>query len=80
METKLTKWGNSLAVPLSKEIVAQTSLSSGDKISVTVEKDGRIVLTPMRPRSAAEELLEAISPKNRHSAVDWGRPAGKEAW
>jgi len=27
-----------------------------------------------------EELLDGITPENRHDLVDWGQPAGKEVW
>jgi antitoxin MazE len=27
-----------------------------------------------------DELVDRITPENRHDEVDWGRPVGKEAW
>ena len=27
-----------------------------------------------------DELVRRITKKNRHDAVDWGRPVGKEIW
>ena len=27
-----------------------------------------------------EELVEQITPENRHKEVDWGKPVGKEVW
>lgn len=80
METKLAKWGNSVAVRLPKAALAQSSLHSGDKLTVSVEKDGRIVLTPARRKLRLMELVEGITPENQHGDVDWGRPAGKEPW
>ena len=80
METKLAKWGNSFAVRLPKEIVAQAALTTGDKFSLSVEKDGRIVLRPKPRKIALAELLEGITGENQHSQADWGRPVGKEAW
>ncbi len=80
METKLAKWGNSFAVRLPKEVVAQTSLNSGDKISVSVEKDGGIVLRPKPRGISLAKLVEGITSENQHSEASWGRTLGKEAW
>ena len=80
METKLAKWGNSVGLRLPKEIVARSALQSGDSISISLEKDSKIVLTPKQRKITLAELVEAITPENQHDPVDWGRPAGKEAW
>ena len=33
-----------------------------------------------RKHPTLEELLDKITPENRHEEVDWGPPVGKEVW
>jgi len=44
------------------------------------EEDGRIVIEPVeRPEYDLDELVAGMTPQNRHSEVDLGPPAGREA-
>jgi antitoxin MazE len=45
------------------------------------EESGRIVIEPaQRKEYDLAELVKGITPKNRHEAVDFGEPVGKEVW
>lgn len=35
---------------------------------------------PLEREPTLEELIAAITPENRHEAVDWGAAVGKEVW
>lgn len=78
-ETKVSKWGNSLAVRIPLAIARQASLTEGDRL-VLVLADGGIVLRLARRKYELSELVARITPKNRHKETDWGQPQGGEPW
>lgn len=80
METTLRKWGNSLALRLPLALLREADMSPDEKVSVTVA-DGRIVIAPCeRVAYDLDDLLDGITPRNRHAALDTGAPVGKEVW
>lgn len=82
MVTRVTKWGNSQGVRLSKELLSEADIGIGDAVSVTV-RDGAVVLTPVRRVRGCvdlEELVGRIPPGYRPGEVGWGPPVGGEVW
>ncbi len=79
MKTKLSKWGNSLAVRIPSSVAAQASLAAGSSFEVEYA-NGALLLTPLEDEPGLDELLEKITPENLHEEVDWGAPVGKEVW
>jgi antitoxin MazE len=77
--TQVSRWGNSLGVRLPRSVAREARLDDGDTVSVSVD-NGAIVIRPSRPRHSLEELVERITPRNRHGEADWGGPLGDEAW
>ena len=80
MTTQLSKWGHSLALRVPKAAASSAGLREGDKVSVTVEQEGVLVIRAVRRKYTLEQLVAGITKKNRHDEVDWGRPVGKETW
>jgi antitoxin MazE len=80
MVTTVKKWGNSMGIRLPKSVVQEVGLTEG--ATVTIEaKEGQIVITPLRrPRYALKDLVGRITTRNRHAAVETGKPVGKEIW
>ena len=76
---QLVKWGNSHAVRLPKNVLRQARISEGDELSVRAEA-GRIALEHTKPLQTLDQLVSAITPKNMHHEIDWGKPVGKEIW
>lgn len=79
MQTRIAKWGNSLAIRIPKVFAHQTGLSPGAKVEVTVE-NGRLIITPVSPDYGLEELVQGITSENRHNETDWGPSVGAEVW
>ena len=79
-ETKLAKWGNSLAIRIPQSVAREARLREGDSIAVDLDRDGSIVLRSAPKRYALSDLVSRITPKNRHRATSWGGPQGKEVW
>lgn len=80
MRVQVQKWGNSLALRIPKSFAAETELSLGSDVDLTIE-DGRLVVTPLsKPKHTLEELLARVTPENRHDEVGTGPSVGAEAW
>jgi len=79
-DSRITKWGNSLAIRIPLAIAKQASLVEGDRVKLALDREGCIVLRPARRRYELSDLVAQITPKNRHRETDWGRPQGKESW
>jgi len=80
MSITLHRWGNSVGLRVPKPMLAQLGLSEGSQVDVTIEA-GRLVIEPARHRRLRmAELLEGFTPEDRPGELDWGAPAGREAW
>lgn len=77
METKLTRWGNSLGVRIPKALAVEAELTEGSEISLSV-RDGEVVISPRR--HTLEALVAGITAENRHGETDLGLARGGEAW
>jgi antitoxin MazE len=76
---RVTRWGNSLAVRIPKQLAEQTNITEGSEVELGVT-EGAVILRPEGPRYTLEELLEQVTPENRHDEIAWGEPPGKEVW
>ena len=73
--------GGSISVTLPRQMLRTLGLTAGASVAVTVE-DGRLVLSPVRPRYTLAELLAGMKPGDMPAAPGWAdaSPAGREAW
>lgn len=77
MKAKLLKWGNSLAIRVPRIIAMDAGLKEGDSIELSVGADGlRIRRTSRVP--TLTELVERITPENRHTEISSGSSLGSE--
>ncbi len=72
METKIQKWGNSLAVRLPKEMSKNLSLQTGSVVILTHDKKRIIIEYPKRSISL-QKLLKRIKKDNLHNEIEWGK-------
>ncbi len=80
MLATVSKWGNSRALRIPKQLALESGLDFGSKVELILE-DGQLRIVPFKePRYTLEELVAQITPENRHEEVDWGPPVGKEVW
>jgi len=79
LRARIAKWGNSLGVRIPKDVAREVGLDEGSEVEVKVS--GRsLVLAPARRTYTLGELVDAITPRNRHRETDWGLPVGNENW
>lgn len=80
MDVLIKKWGNSAAVRIPAPVLEAAKFALDQTVSVRV-KDGCVVLEPViKQVFDIDELLNGITSENAHSAVDFGKPVGQEAW
>jgi antitoxin MazE len=80
MKTILQKWGNSLALRIPKTFADEIKVHEGHPVEVRVAK-GRIMVAPITARSYhLDDLVAAITAKNRHGEVAAGDARGREVW
>lgn len=79
MQTKVQKWGNSLAVRIPRSFAAEARVEAGSTVDISVER-GSLRIRPARRRYSLSELVRRISRRNIHAEVPTGEPVGRETW
>ena len=78
MQTKIQKWGNSLAVRIPQAFVKEANVAYGTSVDLSVD-DGKIVIDPhTEPEYRLEDLLKGVTKRNVHAEVDTGEAVGRE--
>lgn len=78
MRTVVKKWGNSASVRIPASVMEAANVSLDQAVDVREER-GRIVIEPVRaPVFDRNDLIRAITRKNRHDEIDSGSPVGNE--
>ena len=80
MQTKIQKWGNSLALRIPKAFATQMGMKNDSKVTLVLEEDHIAILKPDSPPVSLDTLLAGITAKNIHREVDTGAAKGKEVW
>ena len=80
MQTRIQKWGNSLAIRIPKTFATQSHLKQDSLVEIS-EENGRIILFPV-PQSeiTLAKLLDDITPENTHGEISTSSAIGKEIW
>jgi antitoxin MazE len=80
MNTKVRKWGNSLAVRIPKVVADEVGIY--EETSVELDNiDGKIVISPSaKHKYSLDALLSKVKKNNIHGEIDAGDSTGKEIW
>ncbi len=79
METKVQKWGNSLAVRIPNSYAKDIDLKQGSLINILKDND-RLIIKPKRKKAELSDLLSQITDENLHEEIDTGKNVGNETW
>jgi len=77
VKTKISLWGNSLALRVPKSIAQELGIQEGGEVDIQL-KGETILIKKSTP--TLKELVSRITPENKHEQIDWGEPVGKEIW
>lgn len=80
METRLQKWGNSLAIRIPKLLAAQLGLVNHSLIEFSLRGQELVITPARRTNLKLSDLLAGVTEENLHEAIDTGPAAGREAW
>lgn len=76
-KAQVVKWGNSLAIRITKAVAQNARVQEGDSIVIEAS-DGDIRVRRAEKTPTLEELVAQITPENRYEETKWGRERGKE--
>jgi antitoxin MazE len=80
VESRVQKWGNSLAVRIPKPFASEVGLREDAPVELSVS-DGTLVITPVVGHAyRLAELLAGVRRSNLHHETATGQPQGDEAW
>jgi antitoxin MazE len=80
METRVKKWGNSLALRIPKPLAIEVGLEDDSPVELSLV-EGRLIVEPMvREEWSLEQLLAQVTESNLHGETDTGPAVGNEAW
>jgi antitoxin MazE len=80
MQSKVQKWGNSLALRIPKSFAVEIGLADDSMVELSLI-EGKLVITPLLlPPYSLDALLANITTDNIHSEQDFGIAEGDEAW
>lgn len=80
MQTRVKKWGNSLALRIPKAFAEEMAISPDSPVEVSIV-EGKLVVAPLvEPEFTLEELLAGVTEENLHHEVDTGVAVGNEVW
>ncbi|BAP85351.1 transcriptional regulator/antitoxin, MazE [Paucilactobacillus hokkaidonensis JCM 18461] len=79
MSLNISKWGNSMAIRLPKNILDEFNLEEHDKLSVQIVNN-KIVLKPENPQTSIQKLLVGYDKNQTYpfDVVDKGGTVGEE--
>lgn len=80
MNTKVQKWGNSLAVRIPRKLAEDLRLKAGTFISFS-KTGNKLTITPSVPVYTLQDMINNFSKSKGHEIV-WedDKPRGKEVW
>ncbi len=79
MTVKIQKWGNSLAIRIPSMVAKEAHMREGTSLDVLSDVGSILLRKKTRlPKYSLKELVDKITPENRHGEIDFGSPVGKE--
>ena len=80
METRVQKWGNSLALRIPKPLASELGLKNNSPVELSLV-EGKLLISPSAQQGLTlESLLAQVTEENLHRVVDTGPAVGGEAW
>ncbi len=80
METRVQKWGNSLALRIPKPLADEIGLRDNSPVQLSLHDRQLVIIPVLKPAFSLEALLTQVTEVNRHGEVLTGPAVGGEAW
>jgi len=80
METRVQRWGNSLALRIPKLLADEAGLKDNSSVQIIL-RDKQLVIVPVVTAAySLDALLAQVTDQNLHREVETGPAVGGEAW
>lgn len=80
MQSKVQRWGNSLAVRIPKPFANDVGLREDSSVEISVVDGGLVILPSAAPPLSLRELLADVTDENIHTEISTGPALGNEVW
>ena len=80
MQVQIRRTDEGLMIPFPETLATASDLKEDSVVEIALENGKIIVADSKEPYYTIEELLEGITPENRHPEISTGRPVGNEVW
>ena len=81
MTATIKRWGNSAAVRIPRQLLAQAKLEEGTDVEIFLAKEGEITMRAVRKRESIQELFADYDGGFfKTEEMKWGEPQGNEVW
>jgi antitoxin MazE len=80
METRVQRWGNSLALRIPKSLADEAGLKDNSPVQLSLRDKQLVVVPVLKPKLSLDALLSQVTEANLHGEVDTGPAVGGEAW
>ena len=80
METRIGKWGNSLALRIPQSVAASMGITLNAAVELTLRGEQLVVSVLNRSPAELDDLLSRVTEDNLHGEVETGPSVGGEAW
>ena len=78
METRVQKWGNSLALRIPKPLATQVGLEANTPVRLLLRGEELVIVPVTPPSLKLDDLLAQVTEHNLHGEVDSGPAVGRE--
>lgn len=79
MTTTVQRWGNSKGIRIPKTILDTVCWNENDELELSLEGE-TLIIQKVRKCKTIEELFKDFDGEYEPRNLDWGEPAGREAW
>jgi antitoxin MazE len=80
MQTRVGKWGNSLALSIPRSFADEIGLREDVLVELSVA-GAKLIIQPVSPEPLTlDELLRGVTADNLHGEWDTGPAVGREIW
>ena len=80
METRIGKWGNSLALRIPQSVAASMGITLHTAVELTPRGEQLVVSVLNHSPAKLDDLLARVTEDNIHREVETGPSVGSEAW
>ena len=80
MKTKVSRWGNSLALRLPKKLATSQKIFEDSNVEIIEKEEGLLLRSSTNQTYDLNDLLKGITKESVHKEVSTGAARGQETW